>query len=51
MSKEIEITCTWRSTHWIEVPDDFVVPSNLSDFPDGALEEMTSDTASLIDWE
>lgn len=49
--KEITITCTWRSTHAVEVEDDFEVPSNLSDFPDDVLEELTSDTASLVDWE
>lgn len=49
--KEITITCHWRSVHVVEVDDDFEVPNNLGDFPDEVLEELTSDTAELIDWE
>lgn len=51
MSKEITITCTWKSYHSVEVPDDFVVPRNLNDFPDDVLEELTGDVADLVDWE
>ncbi|MGO4583605.1 hypothetical protein AB4Z38_06920 [Arthrobacter sp. 2RAF6] len=49
--KEITITCTWRSTHVVEVEDDFDVPDNLSDFPEEVLEELTTDVAELVDWE
>lgn len=49
--KTITITATWKSYHEVEVPDDFVVPSNLSDFPEDVLEEITSDVATLVDWE
>jgi hypothetical protein len=49
--KTITITCTWRSTHEIEVPDDFVVPSTLSGFPPEVLDEIDSHTAELVDWE
>lgn len=49
--KTITITCTWRSTHEVEVPDDFEVPAYLSDFPPDVLDEMTSHTAELVDWE
>jgi hypothetical protein len=49
--KEITITCTWQSKHVVEVPDDFQVPKKLDDFPDHVLEELTSDTAELTDWE
>jgi len=48
--KEVSITCEWRSTHVVEVPDDFEIPAKLDGFPDGVLEELTSDTAELIDW-
>lgn len=49
--KEITITCTWRSTHVVEVEDDFEVHSNLSGFPDDVLEEMSANNAELVDWE
>lgn len=48
--KTIEVTCTWRTTHQIEVPDDFEIPSTLDGFPEEALEEMTSQNAELVDW-
>lgn len=51
MTKEITIHCKWESTHVVEVPDDFVVPDNLTDFPADVLEELTSENASLVDWE
>ncbi len=50
MSKEVTITAVWHSTHTIEVPDDWTVPDNLNDFPEEALEEITSDVAELVDW-
>lgn len=49
--KTITITCTWRSTHDVEVPDDFEVTGNLGDFPPDVLDEMTSENAELVDWE
>lgn len=49
--KTITVTCTWQSTHDIEVPDDFTVPATLDGFPKDALEEMTAQTAELVDWE
>lgn len=49
--KTITIRCTWESVHDIEVPDDFEVPTRLSAFPEDALEEMSSHTAELVDWE
>jgi hypothetical protein len=49
--KEITVTCTWRSTHVITVPDDFRIPEQLDDFPAEALEEMRPDTAELVDWQ
>jgi len=49
--KTITITCTWETTHEVEVPDDFVVPSTLSGFPEDVLDEMRCDgTESLVDW-
>lgn len=56
MSKTIEVETTWRSTVQIEVEEgddtDYTQSmSNLSDFPEYVLEQMTSDTATLIDWE
>lgn len=47
---EIHVTCTWRSTHTVEVPDDFTDTGTLSDFPPEALEEMDSHAAELVDW-
>ena len=47
---QIEVTCTWRSTHTVEVPGGFTDTGNLSDFPPEALEEMNSHTAELVDW-
>lgn len=49
--RTIEVECIWRSTHEVEVPDDFTDTGNLSDFPPEALEEMTATTAGLVDWE
>jgi len=50
--KKITITCTWETTHEVEVPDDFVVPDTLGEFPKDALEEMRADdpSACLVDW-
>lgn len=50
MSKTITVRAHWESVHEIEVPDDFTDTGRLSDFPDNALEEITSDCASLVDW-
>jgi len=50
MSKEITITCEWRSTHVVEVPDDFTIPDTLSGFPEDILEELTANNAELLDW-
>jgi hypothetical protein len=49
--KEITINCTWQSRHVITVPDNFKIPETLAEFPDDVLEELTSDTAELTDWE
>lgn len=49
-TKEITITCTWQSTHVVEVPIDFTVPNTLGGFPEDVLEELTSHIAELIDW-
>jgi len=48
--KEVTITGEWRSTHVVEVPDDFVTPDTLSEFPDDVLEELNTNNAELIDW-
>jgi hypothetical protein len=48
--KVITVDCTWKSTHRVEVPDDFTDTGSLDDFPAGALEEMSSQTADLTDW-
>lgn len=50
MAKTVEVECVWRSTHEVEVPDDFEDTGDLHDFPEEALEEMTPNTASLVDW-
>jgi hypothetical protein len=54
MSKTITVTATWRSTHTIEVDDNFETNRTfryLNDFPDEVLEEITSEVAELVDWE
>jgi hypothetical protein len=48
--KEIDIECTWRSSHRVEVPDDFEDTGHLDDFPAEALEEMNATFAELVDW-
>lgn len=48
--KTITIECTWRSTHEVEVPDDFEVTGDLSDFPPEVLDEITPVNAELVDW-
>lgn len=48
--KTITVTCVWRTTHVIEVPADFEIPSTLGEFPEDALDEMTSQNAELVDW-
>ena len=48
--KTVTVECTWRSTHAVEVPDDFTDTGDLNDFPPEALEQMTSATAALTDW-
>lgn len=48
--KTIVVTATWRSTHEIEVPDEFEDWGNLNDFPPEALNEINTTTAELVDW-
>lgn len=48
--KTITVHATWRSTHQIEVPDDFEDTGHLDDFDEEALEEITSQGAELTDW-
>lgn len=44
------IYCTWESRHVVDVPEDFELPANLSDFPPDVLEQLTPLTAGLRDW-
>jgi len=48
--KVVKVYVTWKSSHDIEVPDDWEMPRTLDGFPDDALEEMTSQNAELVDW-
>lgn len=48
--KRVTVTCIWEPQHEIEVEDDWEVPATLGEFPPEALDEMTSNTASLVDW-
>jgi hypothetical protein len=48
--KKIIVNCIWKSTHEVEVPDDFTDTGNLNDFPSEALDEIDSHTAELTDW-
>lgn len=48
--KTINVEATWRSTHTVEVPDDFTDSGDLHDWPMDALEQITSEVAELVDW-
>jgi hypothetical protein len=48
--KTVSVECLWKSTHAVQVPDDFKDTGNLNDFPAEALEEMSAHTAELTDW-
>lgn len=48
---EREVVCTWQSRHTFDLPDDFPEDPNLDDFPQDALDAMTSHIADLVDWE
>lgn len=49
--KTVTVTCTWQSSHEVEVPDDFTDTGHLSDFPLGVLDALSAHTAELTDWE
>lgn len=49
--KTIILSTVWEASHEIEVPGDFEVPAKITDFPREVLEQITSETASLVDWE
>lgn len=49
-TEEIEVTVKWESTHRVTVPKGWRPTDRLEDFPAGALDEITSDTATIIDW-
>lgn len=49
MMKEIQVTCTWRSRHVVEVPDDY--PGVGSSLDDEWCDQVDSGTAELVDWE
>ncbi|WP_157497205.1 hypothetical protein [Leifsonia sp. Leaf264] len=52
MTRTITITATWESVHHdIEVPDDFEYDGTLTSLPEDAQEQITSEVASLIDWD
>lgn len=50
-TKEVEVLFTWRGRVRFEVPVDWEVPDVLDGFEDWMLEEITPDTAELVDWE
>lgn len=51
--KELEVTCEWRTTHTIEVEDDFVIPMDgrpdLGHLPEAAVNEANFAFAELLD--
>lgn len=49
-TRKVRVTCTWQSSHEIEVPADWEMPDDLDGFPPEALEEMTPLAAELTDW-
>lgn len=50
-TEEIEISCTWQTTHRVEVPKGWRPTGTLSDFPPDVLEQLDARTAELVDWE
>jgi len=52
-TKTITVQCTWESLHDVEVPADFdcFEVDSLDSFPPGVADQLTSHTASLVDWE
>lgn len=46
--KELRIECTWRTTHTVEVPDDYEPTGGLDD---EWADQVNSGPAELIDWE
>jgi hypothetical protein len=46
--KELHVTCTWRSSHVVEVPDDYEGGSTLDD---EWADQVDSQIAELVDWE
>jgi hypothetical protein len=50
-TEEITINATWQSSHVVEVPKGWRPGSTLDGWPAGVLDQITSDTAELIDWE
>jgi hypothetical protein len=51
LTREVSVTCTWKSEHRVTVPASWNDTGHLDGFPPEALEEMTAHTASLTDWE
>jgi hypothetical protein len=49
-TEEISITCKWESTLTVEVPKGWRPGSSLDDFPESVLDQITSETAELVDW-
>jgi hypothetical protein len=50
-TEEITITARWESTHRVEVPKGWRPGSTLEGWPPGVLDEVTAETAELVDWE
>jgi hypothetical protein len=50
-TETIEMRLKWESSLWVDVPKGWRPGPNLGDFPQSVLEQMTSETAELVDWE
>lgn len=46
--KTVHVTCTWRSNHAVEVPDNYQIGSTLDE---EWADQVDSSTAELVDWE
>ena len=49
--KTITVRTTWSQQTTLEVPDDFDESLEFEELPDELLDQITSQTADLTDWE
>jgi len=50
-TETISMHLKWESSLYVDVPKGWRPGPNLGDFPNSVLQQMTSETAELMDWE